>query len=290
MDNNILQQFISLFSFTTLLSLVITIATTWLLIASLRWSLDALVNYKPKYRIQLSQIFPVVRIVIWVGSIMYMILGIIQPPEPMVYASLGSMGLAVGLASQDAIRNLVAGIMMAISPRFKVGDMVQIGEHYGEISSLDLSTTKLHTFDDNLISVPNGDILKMPISNANCGELNELVPVHLHLPVSIPVAKLKSIALSAAKCSHYVYLKKPITATVFPVFDKNFYYHLTVKAYVLDVRFERAMATDISERIIEALHDHELFEGSLFYSRLGPDHPLNIEPRVQPKPIAKPQV
>ena len=251
------------------------------LLAGIRWSIDTLVNYNPKYRIQLSQIYPVVRIILWVITIIYIVIGIIQPPQAVIYASLGSMGLALGLASQDAIRNLVAGVMMAISPRFKIGDMVQIGEHYGEVTSLDLSTTKLHTFDDNLITVPNGDILRMPISNANSGELNELVPVNLHFPVSIPIAKLKSIALNAAKCSHYVYLKKPITATVFPVFDKDFYYDLTVKAYVLDVRFERAMATDISERIIEALHDKELFDGSVFYKKQAPDHPLDIKPHNQ---------
>ncbi|MFY0640742.1 MAG: mechanosensitive ion channel [Bermanella sp.] len=266
MEDNIVQQFFSLFSFTTLLSIVGVILATWTLLFGTRWSIDTLVAYKPKYRIQLSQIFPAVRIMIWVITIHYIVFIILKPPQSIVYASLGSLGLALGLASQDAIRNFVAGVMMAVAPRFKVGDMVQIGEHYGEVTSLDLSTTKLRTFDDNLITVPNGDILKMPISNANSGELNELVAINLHLPVSIPVAKLKSIALNAAKCSHYVYLKKPITATVFPVFDKEFYYNLTVKAYVLDVRLERAMATDISERVIEALNEQSLFEGTSFES------------------------
>ena len=271
MEDNIVQQFFSLFSFTTLLSIVGVILATWTLLFGTRWSIDTLVAYKPKYRIQLSQIFPAVRIMIWVITIHYIVFIILKPPQSIVYASLGSLGLALGLASQDAIRNFVAGVMMAVAPRFKVGDMVQIGEHYGEVTSLDLSTTKLRTFDDNLITVPNGDILKMPISNANSGELNELVAINLHLPVSIPVAKLKSIALNAAKCSHYVYLKKPITATVFPVFDKAFYYNLTVKAYVLDVRLERAMATDISERVIEALNEQALFVGTSFESKHNPE-------------------
>jgi small-conductance mechanosensitive channel len=272
MEDNIVQQFFSLFSFTTLLSIVGVILATWTLLFGTRWSIDTLVAYKPKYRIQLSQIFPAVRIMIWVITIHYIVFIILKPPQSIVYASLGSLGLALGLASQDAIRNFVAGVMMAVAPRFKVGDMVQIGEHYGEVTSLDLSTTKLRTFDDNLITVPNGDILKMPISNANSGELNELVAIKLHLPASIPVAKLKSIALNAAKCSHYVYLKKPITATVFPVFDKEFYYNLTVKAYVLDVRLERAMATDISERVIEALNEQSLFKGTSFENTTSQEH------------------
>jgi small-conductance mechanosensitive channel len=278
MDTDVLQQFIDLFSYTTLMSILGTLIATWLLLVGIRWVINTLVNYNPKYRIQLSQTFPVLRVALWLMATLYIVIGIIHPPESVIYASLGSLGLALGLASQDAIRNLVAGIMMAISPRFKIGDMVQVGEHYGEVISLDLSTTKLHTFDDNIITVPNADILKTPISNANNGELNELVVIDLDLPVSIPVAKLKSVALSAAKCSHYVFLKKTITATVFPIFKQDFYYHLTIKAYVLDVRLEKAMATDVAERVIEALQDKALLEGSVFTSPIALEHPLQIKP------------
>lgn len=276
MDNNVFQQFVDLFSYTTLLSIAAILAATWIGLYGIRWIIDTLVNYNPKYRIQLAQTYPVIRIVLWLIAILYIVIGIIQPPESIIYASLGSLGLALGLASQDAIRNLVAGIMMAISPRFKIGDMIKVGEHYGEVISLDLSTTKLHTFDDNVITVPNADILKMPISNANNGELNEMVAIDLHLPVSIPVSQLKSLALNAAKCSHYVYLKKPISATVFPVFARDFYYHLTVKAYVLDVRLEKAMATDVAERIIEALRQQGLFDSSVFASAYTGENPLDL--------------
>lgn len=280
MDKNIYQQFVELFSYTTLASIVGTLIITWLILVGIRWAINTLVNYKPKYRIQLGQTFPVIRIVLWFAAISYIVIGIIQPPQSVIYASLGSLGLAIGLASQDAAKNLVAGIMMAVSPRFKVGDMVKVGEHYGEVISLDLSTTKLHTFDDDIITVPNADILKMPISNSNNGELNEMVAIDLHLPVSIPIAKLKSIALDAAKCSYYVYLKKPIVATVFPIFQDDFYYHLKIKAYVLDVRFEKSMATDVAERVIEALQEHELFEGSLFSNTQAPKDPLEIRPSI----------
>lgn len=264
MNSDILQQFIDLFSYTTLVSILAILIATWLLLVGIRWVIDTLVNYNPRYRIQLSQTYPVLRVALWLIAILYIIIGIIKPPESVLYASLGSLGLALGLASQDAIRNLVAGIMMAISPRFKIGDMVQVADHYGEVISLDLSTTKLHTFDDNVISVPNADILKTPISNSNNGELNEMVVINLNLPVNIPIATLKSIALTAAKCSHYVYLKKPITATIFPVFKQEFYYHLTIKAYVLDVRLEKAMSTDIAERVIEALHSDGLLNHTPF--------------------------
>ena len=273
MENAVLQQFLALFSFATLFSISYTIALVWVLLALVKWGIDTLVNYQPKYRIQLAQIYPVLRITAWLLALLYIVIGIIQPPQSIIYASLGSLGLALGLASQDAIKNLVAGIMMAISPRFKIGDMIQVGEHYGEVTSLDLSTTKLKTFNDSLVTVPNGDILKMPISNSNSGELNELVAIELHLPVNIPIARLKKIILSAAKCSHYVYLKKPVAATITPLFERGFYYKVTVKAYVIDVRLEKVMATDVSERIIELLEENQMLVNTAF--NLNASEPVN---------------
>jgi len=270
MENTVLQQFVSLFSYSTLFAMVSTLAITWVALTLIQWALETLVSYQPRYRIQLSQIYPVLRVLLWTAAIFYIVIGILQPPQSIIYASLGSMGLALGLASQDAIKNLVAGVMMAVSPRFKVGDMIQVGNHYGEVISLNLSTTKLKTFEDNQVTVPNGDILKMPISNANSGELNEQVSVEMHLPTSIPVAQLKALALAAAKCSHYVYLKKPITATIAPKFERNFYYHLVVKAYVIDVRLEKAMATDVAERIIEALSEEGFLTDTVFDYKPSP--------------------
>ncbi len=264
MDNKVFDQLLELFSYEMFFSILTVIFTVMIVLWTLKWGIHTLVNYKPKYRIQLAQTYPVLRIIIWTSSIIFIITGIINPPQTVVYASLGSLGLAVGLASQDAIKNIVAGVIMAFSPRFKVGDMVGVKEHYGEVISLDLNTTRLRTFEDNIVVVPNSNILSMPITNANNGELNELVVVELHLPTTIPIKKLKSVALAAAKCSHYVYLKKPITATLKTRFEESFYYKLVVKAYVIDVRMELAMQTDVTERIIEALQDKHLMTDTTF--------------------------
>ena len=44
-----------------------------------------------------------------------------------------SIGLAVGLGAQDLIRNLIAGVLMLFERPFLVGDMIGVGDHYGEV-------------------------------------------------------------------------------------------------------------------------------------------------------------
>lgn len=272
MQENMVELLHQIFSFINIFAIVSVLLGVWVFLLFMRWCIDALVAFYPKYRIQLSQTYPMLRIIVWLATTIYIVVGIIKPPEAILFASLGSMGLAVGLAAQDAIRNVLAGIIMAFSPRFRVGDMVQIGEHYGEVIGLDLSITRLQTFDDSTVSVPNANVLSMPVSNANGGELNEMVVIPIALPPNISIKKVKTAAITAAKCSPYVYLKKPITATISPEYDKGFYIKLVVKAYVIDVRMEKAMATDIAERIMETLFDKDLLKESAY----DPDKPETI--------------
>ena len=72
--------------------------------------------------------------------------------------------------------------------------------------------------------------------------------------------KVKELALEAARCSPYSYLKKPVIVLVQPRFDYRPMLRFTIKAYVLDVRLERRLASDITERLYEALGEEGLLD------------------------------
>jgi len=180
-------------------------------------------------------------------------------PQPVDKSSLpGAIGLAVGLAPQDGIRNLLAGVMMIFNPPFRVGDMVRWGTHYGEVERIDLSVTWLHTFNDDVIMVPNAGILTQAIVNSSSRELAELVTVDVDLPDQVPVMRVMELALEVARCSPYSYLKKPATVIVEPRHEYRGLLRFTIKAYVLDARLERRLASDITGRFYEALQENGL--------------------------------
>ena len=106
--------------------------------------------------------------------------------------------------------------------------------------------------------VPNAGILTQTIVNSNSGELAELVAVDVDLPNQVPVLRVKELALEIARCSPYTYLKKPVMVIVEPRFEFQGLLRFTIKAYVTDVRLEGRLASDLTERLYEALQENGL--------------------------------
>ncbi|MDF9824559.1 small conductance mechanosensitive channel [Breznakia sp. PF5-3] len=107
-------------------------------------------------------------------------------------ASSGIIALIVGVAAQDTIGNLVSGIMVVISKPFIVGDLIKInGEQLiGFVEEITLRHTIIRTYESNRIIVPNNEISKATIENAN------LVDSTKGNYFSIPVAYSSDIDLA----------------------------------------------------------------------------------------------
>ena len=258
MKEDTIAQIAELFSLAGLLKVAMVVIVAWLMLRIFHAGLQQLIERFPRHRLQMGQVFPVIRIVIWFLAIAYIVFGIIKPPQTIVFAVLGSLGLAVGLAAQGGVRNLLAGVMMIFNPPFRVGDMVHFGGHYGEVIRLDLSVTWLRTLDDSVIMVPNSAVLENAVANANSGELSEMVVINVDLPRSVPIQAVRSLAREAAIASPYTFLKKPVSVTVESRYELNFLLRVVIKAYVVDVRLERILASDITERFIGALQDRDI--------------------------------
>lgn len=81
-------------------------------------------------------------------------------------ASLGVAGLAIGLAVKDSLANIFGGVSMILDQTIKVGDKIKIesGE-VGIVDDMGLRSTKLRTFDNEVITIPNGQLANSRIMN-----------------------------------------------------------------------------------------------------------------------------
>ncbi|MGB5474504.1 MAG: mechanosensitive ion channel domain-containing protein [Gammaproteobacteria bacterium] len=255
MHEDTIAQLVELLSLPRLLQTAVVMVFAWLGLHIIHGALQKLIQRFPLYRLQMGQLFPVIRIFTWFLVVAYIIFGLIKPPQSVVFAVLGALGLAIGLAAQSGVRNLLAGVMMIFNPPFRVGDMVHFGGYYGEVTRLDLSVTWLRTLDDNRVMVPNSAVLEKAVANANSGELSDMVVVNIDLPHTIPILEARTLATEATLASPYTLLKKPVSVIVESRYDYGFLLRLVIKAYVIDIRLERMLASDITERFIEALRD-----------------------------------
>ncbi|MBP1680038.1 MAG: MscS mechanosensitive ion channel [Proteobacteria bacterium] len=78
-------------------------------------------------------------------------------------AAIGAVSLTAGLALQGSVSNYAAGVLLIISRPFKVGDTLSVAGVYGVVEEIKLSYTMLRNEDEELITVPNkqmiGDVL-----------------------------------------------------------------------------------------------------------------------------------
>ncbi|MDH3514670.1 MAG: mechanosensitive ion channel family protein [Gammaproteobacteria bacterium] len=256
--------------FTTgrIVAAIAVVAVAWVLLKLLYFLSQWTASRFGRYRMQITGLYPVARLLVWIVATYLIIVDVFQPPANSLLALLASAGLAVGLAAQDVIRNVISGILILFEKPFRVGDMVRIGDYYGEVVSIGLRSVQLHTFDDSRVTIPNATVTSQMVSNSNSGELNEMVVTSFTVPASLDVESVKNLAWEAASCSPYVYLKKPIIVLAEDVFNRTFLTRFTVKAYVLDVRLERMFASDILERVKKTLIDNGLITPELVLGAL----------------------
>ncbi len=83
-----------------------------------------------------------------------------------VVAIIGSAGLSIGLALQGALSNFAGGVLILILHPFKVGDYIKDSKgNEGTVTQIELFYTELHSIDNNLIVVPNGDLANDSLIN-----------------------------------------------------------------------------------------------------------------------------
>jgi MscS family membrane protein len=81
-------------------------------------------------------------------------------PTP-VLAGLGVGGIAVALAAQKTLENVIAGVSLIFDDAVRVGDFLKAGEIQGTVDHIGLRSTRIRTLDRTIVSVPNGQLANM---------------------------------------------------------------------------------------------------------------------------------
>ncbi len=73
--------------------------------------------------------------------------------------------LAIGFAMQDVIANFVAGVFIYTDKPFRIGDWIEWDDHSGIVEDISLRVTRVRTFDNELLTVPNSNLTDGVIKN-----------------------------------------------------------------------------------------------------------------------------
>jgi MscS family membrane protein len=82
-----------------------------------------------------------------------------------ILAGLGIGGLAIALAAKDAVANFFGSMMILLDRPFQIGEWIIINDAEGTVEEIGFRSTRIRTFYNSLITVPNSELMNAKIDN-----------------------------------------------------------------------------------------------------------------------------
>ena len=149
---------------------LIILVTTWVFIGLLDFIFDRLADrfrrddqhsaalvLLPPLRNLVKVIIIVFALILWLDNIGFRVTTLL--------AGLGVGSIAVALAAQKSIENLIGAITLYTSKPVRVGDFCKFGNFLGTIEEIGLRATRVRTLDNTIVSVPNAEFMNLHIDN-----------------------------------------------------------------------------------------------------------------------------
>ncbi len=135
------------------------------------------------------------------------VVAILGVPMASIIALLASGGVAIGLALQGSLSNFAGGIMLLIFRPFTKGDVIESSGQSGVVDSIGIFYTKIISFDNKHITIPNSTLTSATIINYNV-ESRRRVDIAFNVAYGTDIEKVKKIVLAMVG-EHEKILKDP---------------------------------------------------------------------------------
>ena len=149
-------------------------------------------------------------------------------------ATAGIAGIAISFAVKDSLTNILGGLQLVLDKTFKVGDKVELDSgEMGVILDIGLRSTKLRTYDNEVIYIPNGNLANIKIKNFTVPDLSIRVNVDFGVEYGSDTELVRQVVLAAIQEIDEV-LEEPAPAVLFvnmSDFSLDFKARVWVKEY-----------------------------------------------------------
>ena len=222
-------------------------------------SLDRLGERFGDRRLTIHQVASFLRFGIYIVGGVAAIATVVQLTDEVLIGLGGTAAVAIGFALKDLVASVIAGLIVLMDRPFQVGDRVTFDGFYGEIRHIGLRSTTLVTLDDTQVTIPNQRFLTDSVASGNAGAIEMMIQIDFLIGADQDVPKAKRIVSEALTSSRYIHLKHPWSVLVNSVTQDGYLgVRLRAKAYVLDVKFEKAFESDVTERVLEGFRNAEI--------------------------------
>ena len=201
---------------------------------------------------------------------------------PMLTA-FGIGGVSLGLALQNTLANLMSGINIITSKKVRPGDYIELrtGEA-GYVRDVDLRCTVIEEITNNLLVIPNAQIISSSFRNYSLPDHSLLIPVEVGISYDSDLEKVEKVTLEVMQ--EIAQLLQPHLGNYKPLilYGKLDYYSIVLTVYLKVVEEEFFQHLTIKHEFIKLLHRRYQQEGIklpypiLFPYPLAPPLPVII--------------
>lgn len=144
-----------------------------------------------------------IKISLWI-IVIITAMGYLGIPISAFLAALGAAGVAIALALKDSLSNFAGGILIILNKPFSKGDYIEDYETAGKVETIDLLYTTLITFDNKIITIPNGKLANSTIVNfsrARTRRVDCIFPIHYGEDIN----KVKDILMAVVESNESIF-------------------------------------------------------------------------------------
>src|SRR6058998_1936831 len=113
-------------------------------------------------------------------------------------AGSGVIAIIVGFAGQNLFAGIIGGISIQINRPYKVGDWLQVGEHFAEVMEINWRSTRLRTNDNIYLDIPNNEMVSKPIINLHYPTEVHAMRIRVGVEYKNPPNRVKDALFRAA--------------------------------------------------------------------------------------------
>lgn len=178
------------------------------------------------------------------------VMGILGIKMTSIVAVLGAAGLAVGMALQGTLQNFAGGVIILILRPFKVGDYIEQGTYEGYVESIQIFSTKLRTYDNRIVVVPNTELATKSLTN-HFNEPLRRVTIKVGIAYGESVDQAREVLMKTMAENAYV-VQEPKAPAVYVENLGDSAVNLTLFAWTPTETYWQALFS-LNEEVYEAL-------------------------------------
>ena len=202
--------------------------------------------------------FKRVLLIILTAIVIIILLGHFNVNVSALVATLGVTSIAIALAAQEVLGNMISGFIIMVDQPFRIGDRIELREldTWGDVQDIGLHSTRILTRDHRLVSVPNALIGKSQVVNHSIPSTVFRVQTHVGVAYGTDIDHVRKVLVDSLKEEDWVMTDKPIEALFLEFQDSGLLFR--VRCWIEDYVETRRVIDKMNTAIYKALNASDI--------------------------------